>query len=240
MNSETLIEEAATPPTPDRVAARAIVLAAVSCRALIEEDFGKPGAEQLRKDVIDWLDRIGVSGEMEQSEVALLATPLGKLDKDTRVDASWCSEGMAVLAWVLGCVPLPAFHAECEPSEVANSMGFLGEREATPLLQPRLRDSREISHWEETYLTLHWRLRQFSSESGPMDFAAYVSSCNWGPLRLDELELCEGDLAIEGVRINRLDYSAFRKTLSIVQERHRAFNWLIGWDRLYSQVTTDT
>ena len=28
--------------------------------------------------------------------------------------------------------------------------------------------------------------------------------------------------------------------LSIVQERHRAINRLIGWESVYSQVTTDT
>ena len=233
-------EEIPAPPTPDRVAARAIVLSAVSCRALIEKDAGKHGAEQLRKNVIQWLNRIGVSGEMEQAEADLLSTPLGKLDKKTTVDATWSSEGMVVLAWVLGCVPLPAFYAECEPSDVANALGFLGERETTVLRQPTLRDSGEIAVSEETYLTLHWRLRQFSIESGSMDFAAYVARCNWGPLRLDQLELCEGDLAVKGVRIDRLDYAVFRKTLSIVQERHRAFNWLVGWYSVYSQVTTDT
>ena len=100
---------------------------------------------------------------------------------------------MVVLAWALGCVSLPAFYIQCEPSDVANAMGFLGKRNATVLQRPRLRDSGEISVAEETYLTLHWRLNQFSIEPRPMDFAAYVSSCNWGPLRLDQLELCEGD-----------------------------------------------
>jgi Domain of unknown function (DUF4272) len=240
VNSEIPAEEAPTPPTPDRVAARAIVLSAVACRALIEKDAEKTGAEQLRRDVVEWLNRVGVSDEMEPSEAALLSTPLGKLDKKTTMDATWSSEGMVVLAWVLGCVSLPAFYAECEPSDVANAMGFLGERDTTVLRRPRLRDSSEIAVSEETYLTLHWRLRQFSIEPGTMDLAAYVSSCNWGPLRLDQLELCEGDLAVEGVRIDRLDYPVFRRTLSIVQERHRAFNWLIGWDSVYSQVTTDT
>ena len=238
--SEIPADETPTPPTPDRVGARALVLSAVSCRALIEKDAGKPGAEQLRKNVIKWLKRIGVSDEMERSEAALLSTPLGKLDKKTTIDASWISEGMVVLAWVLGCVPLPPFYSECEPSDVANAMGFLGERENTVLQRLRLRDSGEVAVYEETYLTLHWRLRQFSTESRPMDFAAYVSSCKWGPLRLDQLELCEGDLAVAGVRIDRLDYALFRKTLSIVQQRHQAFNWLIGWDSIYSQVTTDT
>ena len=217
-----------------------MVLAAVSCRALIEKDAGQPGAEKLRKDVIEWLDEIRVSNEMEESEVRLLSTPLGKLEKSKSINASWCSEGMVVLAWVLGCARLPLFYEECEPSDVANTMGFLRDRESTPLYEPRLRESREVSYWEETYLTLHWRLRQFSIEPRPMDFAAYVSSCKWGPLRLDELELCDHDLAIKGVRIDHLENAAFRKTLSIVQERHRAFNWLIGWDSVYSQVTTDT
>jgi hypothetical protein len=228
------------PPTPDRVAARAIVLSAVACRALIEEDAAKPGADELRKDVVAWLDRVGVAGEMEQSEAALLATPLGKLDKKTALDATWRSEGMVVLAWVLGWASLPDFFTQCEPSEVANGMGFLGERNTTLLERPVLRDSSQISQAEETYLTLHWRLRQFSLDASQMDFAAYVSSCNWGPLRLDQLELCDGDLSVQGVRIDRLDHAAFRRTLSIVQERHQAFNWLIGWDAVYSQVTTDT
>lgn len=240
MISEIPADETPTPPAPDRVAARALVLSAVSCRALIEKDAGKPGAEELRKDVIKWLNRIGVSDEMERSEAILILTPLGKLDKKTTMDATWSSEAMVVLAWVLGCVHLPAFYSECEPSDVANAMGFLEERETTVLQRPKLRDSNQIAVWEETYLTLHWRLRQFSTDSRHMDFAAYVSSCNWGPLRLDQLELCEGDLAIKGVRIDRLDYAVFRRTLSIVQERHQAFNWLIGWESVYSQVTTDT
>jgi hypothetical protein len=50
-----------------------------------------------------------------------------------------------------------------------------------------------------------------------MDFASHASSCNWGPWRLDELELCEGDLAIAGVRIDGLQYAAYRRTLSIAE-----------------------
>jgi hypothetical protein len=240
MNSDAVPEGVVTPPSAGRIAARALVLAAVCCRALIEKDAGNPGAEQLQKNVIEWLGRVGAAVEAEPSELDLLSTPLGGLDNRRQIDASWCSEGMVVLAWVLGHASLPAFYAECEPGDVANAMGFLGERETTPLQRPQMRDANEITRWEETYLTLHWRLRQYSVEPVPMDFAAYVSSCSWGPLRLDELQLCEGDLAIEEVRLDRIGYLEFRRTLSIVQERHRAFNWLIGWDRLYSQVTTDT
>jgi hypothetical protein len=42
------------------------------------------------------------------------------------------------------------------------------------------------------------------------------------------------------VRIDNLEYSKYREILSIAQERHQAFNWLLGFEDLYSQVTTDT
>jgi hypothetical protein len=216
------------------------VLSAVACRALIEKDANRFGAEKLREDVAQWLTDIGIAGEMEAAEASLLSTTLGKLDHRSTIEASWSAEGMVVLAWVLGRTSLPLFYTQCEPSAVANALGFLDERESTVLRNPRLRDSSEVTVAEETYLTLHWRLRQFSIDSKPMDLAAYVASCNWGPLRLDQVKLCEDDLAIDGVRIDRLPYADFRQTLSIVQERRHAFNWLIGWDSRYSQVTTDT
>jgi hypothetical protein len=50
----------------------------------------------------------------------------------------------------------------------------------------------------------------------------------------------DNDLAIDGVRIDKVENAAYRRTLSITQERHQAFNWLLGFERLYSEVTTDT
>ena len=34
-----------------------------------------------------------------------------------------------------------------------------------------------LKAWADTYLTLHWRLRQFSLEPMPMDFVAYANAC---------------------------------------------------------------
>src|SRR5216683_2673194 len=149
----------------------------------------------------------------------------------------WQSEGLVVLAWALGHAELPAYYAQCEPSDIANQIGFLGSRETTALHEPRLRDSAEIEKWADICLTLGWRLRQFSLQAGWMDFVQYVPSCAWGPLRLDHLEIVDHDLAIEGVRIDKAKYAAFRQCLSIAQERHQAFNWPLGFERLYSEVT---
>jgi hypothetical protein len=228
------------PPDARRVAARALVLSAVCCRGFIEKDSLEPEAEVLRQTIVGWLDYVGVAYEVEPSEALLLSTPLGKLDGKATVDATWRSEGMVVLAWALHSTELPPVHAQCEPSDVANGMGFLDDSPNTVLHNPRLRDPEEIERWTDTYLTLHWRLREFSQRPGPIDFVKFVSECNWGPLRLDGLEIVDRDLAVNGVRVDRLREADFRQKLSITQERHAAFNWLLGFELLYSQITTDT
>jgi hypothetical protein len=177
---------------------------------------------------------------LEPAEITLLSTPVGRLDKKSTMNATWKSEGMLVLAWALNYAALPPFHVECEPADVANQLGFLDERSSTPLHSPRLRDWSEIEVWAETYLTLHWRLRQFSSRPEPMDFSKFVRGCTWGPPRLDHLEVLDGDLAVDGTRIDMVEEQDFRTTLSVTQERHQAFNWLLGFESRYSQITTDT
>jgi len=229
-----------TPPDADRVAARAMVLSAVSCRGLIEKDALDPGAEELRRNALAWLESVGAADEMEAHEAALLSTPLGQLDPKLARDATWRSEGAVVLAWALSYSELPPVHAECDPADVANALGFLDERANTALDCPRLRASDEIERWANVYLTLHWRLREYLRRPDPIDFTSYVSDCTWGPLRLDELDIVDGDLAIDGARIDDVEHRRLRHVLSITQERHQALNWLLGWEQLYSEVTTDT
>ena len=228
------------PPTAERVAARALVLSAISCRGSIEKDAHKSGAEDLRKQVVAWLDSLGLFEEVETVELELLSTPLGQLESKKAKDAGWKSEGLVVLAWALGCTNLPPGHDQCDPPAIADTLGFLCERSETPLENPSLRSSEEIEKWADVYLTLHWRLRQQLHHPGPMDFVKFVSDCQWAALRLDSLEIVDKDLAINGIPMNKVDHQIFRGCLSITQERHQAFNWLLGFERLYSQVTTDT
>ena len=217
-----------------------MVLSAVSCRGAIEKDASTPGAEKLRQRILPWLERIGASNELEPVETSLISVPLGMLDRKVTVNASWKSEGVAALAWALKYLELPPVHVQCDPAETANSMGFLCDRHETPMHSPVLRDEDEIGRWADTYMTLHWRLRLHDSHPGPMDFVSCVAAATWYPLRLDDLEMIEKDVAIDGVAVDKLRYDRYRELLSIVQERHQAFNWLLGFERLYSQVTTDT
>jgi hypothetical protein len=229
-----------TPPHAARVAARAIALVGVVCRGMLELDQDRREAETRRLHLSTWLDRIGATDELERNENALIDTPHGLLDEQNFLDAIWRSEGMLVLAWSLGRADLLSYDNQCDSSAVAARLGFLAERPETVLAAPMLRERAEIEHWANTYLTLHWRLRQYRLDPGPIDLATYSDRCKWGPLIVAELDLIDGDLAIRGHRIDQVDDDSRDRTYSAVQERHHAFNWLLGTSPVYSQVSTDT
>src|SRR5690606_38129464 len=86
------------PPPPNRVAQRALVLAAVSCRSGIEDDASNREAEAFRRQALAWLRDVGAIEEVEPDELALLSAPLGTLRKRQVIDGSWRGEGLGVLA----------------------------------------------------------------------------------------------------------------------------------------------
>jgi Domain of unknown function (DUF4272) len=227
-------------PRPERVAARAMALVGVACRAVLEFEADRSEAEFKRLHLCKWLDRIGVSDELEEKETSLLITPYRLLDERTLANAQWRGEGMLVLAWSLGRAELVRYDEECNAAEVAGRLGFLSERSQTVLTNPLLRESAEIRRWRDTYLTIHWRLREYDLTPIPLDFPDVVAQFNWGPLRLGDLELIDGDLAICGRRIDRASEDDRDRTYSIALERHKAFNWLVGSAAVYSAVSTDT
>jgi hypothetical protein len=228
------------PPSALRVARRALVLAGLSCRGLIEADAGDAGAEQLRISVRDWWDAVGAVDESEADELRILETPLGALEQREALNAGWRSEGLAVLSWALGATPLPAFWQQCAPSEIANTLGFLQPSEETVAAAASLRSAAEIEHWADTYLTVHWRLREFGRGAVPIDFEKFVAECIWGPLTLAELETVNRDLSVDGIAIADWPQEQVQSIASIVRERHQALNWLLGFDVVYSEVSTDT
>ena len=86
----------------------------------------------------------------------------------------------------------------------------------------------QIETWANTYLTLHWRLREFSLRPITIDFVDYVSKCKWASLHLDHLEIQDKDVAIGGVRLDKLESHVFRRSLGITHERPTAFNLVAG------------
>jgi hypothetical protein len=184
-------------PDAVRVAERSLVLAAVSGRGALECDEDRDRAEDRRRNMCVWFNHLGISHEIEESEAALIRTPIGQLDRQSMIDACWRSEGMAVLAWALQRAELPRYDERDGGYATAARLGFLTQRSQTVLASPSLRPLPEILQGNKTYLTVHWRLRNYLLGPDVIDFAGYVSWAKWAPLSLLDVDLIDGDIAIQ-------------------------------------------
>lgn len=232
------------PPPPDAptVARRALVLAAVACRAFIDDEKNDPeGAGKLAKQSFDWLRGFGLDAELTDWERKVLCTEFGCLEDDDRINASWLAEGLIVLAWALKCADLPAFDVQCDPSATANALGFLQPLADTVLAKPCLRSSDELAGYNEFVYNLHWRTRHFSLNHRPYDFESLARNA-WGePILRFGLKLCQKDIKLGTGPLFKAKGNSWRGLASITQERHRASNWLIGYaSENFYEVTTDT
>jgi len=238
MSDDDSAEDELIPPAPSRVAARALALSAVTCRGFVEQEAEQARSFWLRAR--EWFLSLGIDDEFEARERRTIDTPLGGLERQAQIDATWLSEGMAVLAWALGRSELPPYDSPVVAGDVANSLGFLCSLEETVLARPSLRPLSELEACREEIFAIHWRLRDFSIRPTPIDFAEFARNAWFGPLRLGQARLVDGDLAVGGVTIALAPQMARAHCMSIAQERHRAANWLCGYGEVYSEVDTST
>src|SRR5262245_20037254 len=68
--------EGAEPPTPERVARRALALTAVTTRAILEQDAENPKAAGTYQDLLAWVREAGIDDELEPEESEVLQRPL--------------------------------------------------------------------------------------------------------------------------------------------------------------------
>jgi hypothetical protein len=233
---------AAPQPSPDRVARRAIVLSVVSCRGFVEGDRADTkAAGDLAKRAHDWLRALGLEEELSAWERHVVTSPFGSLTDRDRMNASWLSEAVTVLAWSLGRAELPGFEEQCDPAGSANTLGFLQAIDSTVLRSPQLRPDEDLQEYNEFIYNLHWRVRDFSLNRRSYNFEALARKA-WGePVLRHGLVLREGDVCVGGVPISQAQECDWRALASITQERHRASNWLVGYaSEDFYEVTTDT
>ncbi len=230
------------PPNASKVARRAIILATISCRGLIDDEkTNASGASDLAKKANGWLYALGLDNELSDWERRVISTDFGHLPERDRINASWLSEGLVILAWALGYAELPVFDIQCDPYETAKALGFLLPESETVLAKPSLRSTGELKEYNEFIFNVHWRIRDFSLNRRPYDFESLAKKA-WGdPVLRHGLKLSEKDIQIEGQPLFKAPENIWRGLGSITQERHRASNWLIGYaSEDFYEVTTDT
>jgi hypothetical protein len=232
------VVDTASWPDARRVAQRTLVLCSVAARGFLDAET-PADAEELQHDLVEFVRRHHLDVEMEPEELAILEAPIGTLDRQQMIDATWRLEGMAVLAWSLGVVELPPHDQPVEGLSLCMSLGMLSH--ATPLLLqlPQRRPAEEIARMQTRLLGIHWRMVDYRVQPMHVDFRAVASSNGSGTWDLSNVPMVDDDLAIRGVRLDRADPSARTQTESIARERHKAINWVTGRAPLYSRVPTD-
>ncbi|MEZ4247280.1 MAG: DUF4272 domain-containing protein [Polyangiales bacterium] len=235
------------PPTPERVARRALVLLSVACRALLEDDAGTKNAgeaERARRELADWAEPL--DEELEPIERLTLATPIGSLPQRPRIDSVWRGEGAAVLLWALGARELAPPDVSEHPYDLARDVGLLRFEEGAlrptlvpALAEPKLRSEDELDWMYRRLLGLHWRSVELRvNPGGTVDMVAWAKDNFFGGMDLTGIPLAQNDVAVGGVPIARSrDAGMFG---SIAVERHVAILWLTGQNRLYSAIVANT
>lgn len=231
-----------TPPDAARVARRALVLAAVANRGLIENERGSfEQPDEIRELMLQWIDAAGIADELEPEEWKVLQRPVGSLDPRSMTNATWRLEGLAILLWALGRHTPPPYDELVVPGELFDA-AHLGDEVAAREFIPeaKLRPAEEIRALATHLLMVHWRLRDFSLRPAPMDFVAFSKKSWIGEFDLTPFRIEKNDLALRGRPIAEADPEVLSTCQSSAMERHLAINWLSGYSRIYSDTDTST
>ncbi|HZZ78020.1 MAG TPA: DUF4272 domain-containing protein [Gemmataceae bacterium] len=243
-------------PTAQRVARRALAMTAVTARAILEQDGVtiKPASfnplswmrrvfsnrETERQEVIAWIEALGIGDELEPEEWEIVQRPVGHLEPQQQINSTWRLEGLAVLAWSLRRIQFPPHDALVDFHSMWRELGLLDLDTARLLLaHPILRPRNEIEAMRKRLFALHWRLRNFHVDPKAMDYAKFARTAWFGPLD-SGLPLADGDLMLQGERIDRATPDAFSTAHSASLERHQAVNWVWEGPDRYSNASADT
>jgi Domain of unknown function (DUF4272) len=233
------------PPSPRRVAARAMVLATVVARAYLETQLADiPNANAIHESLHAFLNGLGIAAGLEPHEHAFLEAPLGGLAPQSVIDASWRGEGLTVLAWAMNRLELPAYDERVPfaPFAAQDAVGLAIPDVARRLLDaPMLRPAVEIDRFASHVTVVGWRLRQFGIVPAPMDYVAYLRQHgSFTETWLEQLRFVNGDLAIGDCAIADAPAEQVVHCRGSADERRIAAYWLQGDDAIYSKVDPAT
>jgi hypothetical protein len=229
------------PPTPERVARRALALAAVAQRALLESDWLWWSRGKRHREILVWVADIDIGDELEPDEWSVLQRPPGRLQPQDHINSMWRLEGLVVLAWALGRYDMPPQDALVNPKKLLKAIGLADADRARELLaSPTLRSAEELAKMSKILLAIHWRLREFSLRPQKVDLRKFAKEGWMCPFDISPIALVEDDLAIEHFTISKALAESVSRTHSSAMERHLAIRWLAGDSPIYSRTDTST
>jgi hypothetical protein len=234
------------PPSPKRVAARAMALAALVWRAHFEINLPDEPAAALdaaRDHVFRWLKGLGIVSELEPQERDFFDAPFGAVDHALVLQTAWRCEGLAVLAWALGrFFEIPPYDEVVLPEPAQESVGFAHLDVAREILAgASLRPTPEIDRYATHATLVTWRLRTYRLSPLSWDLTAYLRGhASFQGWWFDGLRMLDGDLAIGDRSITSAPAERVDTCERSALQRHIAAYWLQGDSAVYSKVDPST
>jgi hypothetical protein len=232
----------ARPPGAKRVARRAAVLMAVVGRAVVERELrlkraSPEHADEMHDRLLRWLSALRVEAEFEANEDALLQAAPGRLSEAHFTGALWRVEGLAVLGWAMGRLDLPRYDELVSIDAVWDGLGFLEVDQVKEwLAKPPLRPREQLEPVRRQMQLYQRRLDEFRHALKATDFRAAAAD---GPADVLPFELIDGDLALQGRRIDQAPPALVEVCRGVAAERGRAIAWLCGGADRYSEADVE-
>ena len=175
------------------------------------------GHDEPRDQLVAWLGREGLwqAVSLKESEFLLSESPT----REQRIHATWRAEALFPLLWSLGLIDeLPIPQQLCDVQLIRSVLPPLLASVGEFISTAQLRSDSEIHDANEEIYQIHWRVRDAQLRSQPTP-----------PGKLPRMPHEDCVPPAESYHSG------------VVQERHYALNWLIGYcGQDWDDVTTDT
>jgi hypothetical protein len=225
-------------PSPQVVAAKAQVLAALALRATLEADPGQPRALELCAGSARWLRNVEAWAlAVEPAEEEVLSAPLGALSRGERLDCQWASEELGVLAWGLDLGERPPEWEPVNASPLLRAVRFMQPDGAALRDQVHLREREELGAYLARLSVVRWASHEARlASAGRADPPALEALLRVLRARLDRagVALREADLAAgraEVARLGAAGLSGESPIPGLLVVRQSAAEWLAGGRR---------
>ena len=189
----------------------------VARRCIILYGVLAAGHGEPRDELVAWLRREGLWDAVspKESEFLMCDSPTQR----QRVNATWRAEALFPLLWSLELIrELPIPQQLCDVQFIRGVLPPLFSSVAEFIASARLRSDAEIHAANEEIYQIHWHVRDFQLRHQPTP-----------PGKLPRMPHEDCDPPAES-------YDS-----GVVQERHYALNWLIGYcGQDWDDITTDT
>jgi Domain of unknown function (DUF4272) len=189
----------------------------VASRCIILYAVIAAGHGESRDQLVDWLKRETLWDAVSPKEVDFLLadTPT----KQQQINATWRTEALFPLVWSLGLIPIMSTPLKlCDAQQIRAILPPLLGAVGDFISNAKLRSDSEILNANEEIYQIHWTVRDAQLRNRPTP-----------PGKLLRMPHATSESSPK-------PYNA-----GVVQERHYALNWLIGYrGQAWDKVTTDT